>query len=328
MTTGVLLMAYGTPATAEDIEPYYTHIRHGHPPTPELLQELTDRYEAIGGLSPLLEISRRQAESLQARLGLPVVLGMKHAAPFIEDAVDQLVEQGVEHIVGIVLAPHYSKSSVGQYEERVRERLSSVEGAPNFVMIRSWHMTPSYLSLLTQRLDEALRRVPTEQLHRTEVIFSAHSLPESIVADGDPYPTQLYETGKAVALIARWPSWMTAWQSAGRTDAKWLGPDILDVIKDLADKGTQAVVVCPCGFVTDHLEVLFDVDIEAAAVAEELGITLVRSDSPNDDPMLVAALADVIMREVDRLSGTDACGCNGHCRALDSMETLLEQGGN
>lgn len=328
MTTGVLLMAYGTPATPEDIEAYYTHIRRGRPPTSELLRELTDRYEAIGGLSPLLEISRRQAEALELMLGVRVVVGMKHAPPFIEEAIDDLVAQGVDDIVGIVLAPHYSNMSVGQYEDRVRQRLSSVPNAPRFGMVRSWHMTPSYLSLLTRRLDDALRLVPKERLGRTEVIFSAHSLPESIVADGDPYPTQLSETARAVALIARWPRWRTAWQSAGRTDAKWLGPDILDVLRELADQGAQAVIVCPCGFVTDHLEVLYDVDIEARALADELGLTLVRTRSPNADPMLVDALADVITREVDRLVGVDACGCNGHCRALESMEPLLNQGGS
>lgn len=327
MTTGVLLMAYGTPATTEDIEAYYTHIRHGHPPTHELLEELTGRYEAIGGLSPLLDISRRQAEALHESLGLPVVLGMKHAAPFIEDAVDRLASQGVDEIVGLALAPHYSSMSVGQYEERVRARLASIADAPRFTMIKNWHMTPSYLSLLTRRLEEALRLIPEDRLHRTEVIFSAHSLPESILRKGDPYPRQLGETAKAVSLLARWPSWSTAWQSAGRTDAKWLGPDILDVLRDLAGGGTQAVVISTCGFVTDHLEVLYDVDIEAAALAEELGLTLVRTRSPNADPMLIDALTDVVRRELERMSGIDACGCNGHCRALDSIETLVNQGG-
>lgn len=328
MTTGVLLMAYGTPASSDEIEAYYTHIRHGNKPTPDLLRELTDRYEAIGGLSPLLDISRDQAESLESRLGVPVVLGMKHAAPFIEDAVDRLIAQGVDAIVGVVLAPHYSRMSVGQYEDRVSARLSLVPAAPTFVMIRSWHMSPSYLSLLTRRLEDALRLVPEERLKRTEVVFSAHSLPESIVSDGDPYPTQLNQTAKAVATLTRWPRWRTAWQSAGRTDAKWLGPDILDVLRELAERGTQAVVVCPCGFVTDHLEVLYDVDIEAAALAEELGLTLVRTPSPNADPMLIEALADVVRREIDRLAGIDACGCNGDCRALESIQPLLNQGGN
>ena len=323
MTTGILLMAYGTPANVEGIESYYTHVRHGRPPTAEQLQELTSRYEAIGA-SPLLEISRRQAEALQEALGLPVVLGMKHAAPFIEDAVDRLVEQGVDQIVGLVLAPHYSSMSVGQYEERARRRLRSSARIPRFVMIRHWHTAPGYLSLLARRVEEALHQIPEGRLHRTEVIFSAHSLPESIVADGDPYPSQLAETAKATTLLARWPRWSTAWQSAGRTGAKWLGPDILAVLKERADQGVEALVICPCGFVTDHLEVLYDIDIEAQALAENLGLMLVRTRSPNADPLFIEALADVANRELDRLTAADGCGCEGHCRALDRIETTTQ----
>ncbi|MGH2808865.1 MAG: ferrochelatase, partial [Actinomycetota bacterium] len=280
MTTAVLLMAYGTPPGEADIEPYYTHIRHGDPPPPELLDELTERYRAIGGLSPLLELSRRQAAALEAFVGVPVVLGMKHATPFIEDALDELIMRGVDEIVGVVLAPHYSTMSVAQYEGRVRTHLESIENAPRFTMILSWHTAPGYLSFLSGAVDEALHRVSPEKLEETHVIFSAHSLPERILADDDPYPQQLTQTANAVGVLTGWPRWSTAWQSAGRTAATWLGPDILDEMRALADAGTKAIVICACGFVTDHLEVLYDIDIEAQARAWELGIELVRTKSP------------------------------------------------
>ncbi|HEV2756643.1 MAG TPA: ferrochelatase [Actinomycetota bacterium] len=323
----VLLMAYGTPASLGDVEAYYTHVRHGRPPSTELLAELAGRYVAIGGASPLLEVSHRQAAALEEALGIPVVLGMKHAEPFIEAALDSLILSGVEEIVGLVLAPHYSGMSVGAYEERVRAHLASAPRPPRFRMIRSWHTAPGYLSLLARRVDDALRRVPEELLGRTHVLFTAHSLPESIVAAGDPYPSQLAETARAVATITRWPAWSTAWQSAGRTGARWLGPDVLDALSELAAAGAAAVVVCPCGFVADHLEVLYDLDVEAAARADELGLVMVRTASPNDDPLFVDALAGVAGRELDKVEDAADCGCNGSCRVLAGMESALDKGG-
>ncbi|MGH2755189.1 MAG: ferrochelatase [Actinomycetota bacterium] len=323
----VLLMAYGTPASSEDIERYYTHIRHGRPPAPELLEELTGRYDAIGGISPLLDISSRQASALREKLDIPVVLGMKHAEPFIEDAIDHLVLAGIEDIVGLVLAPHYSTMSIGQYENRVCEHLASIPRAPRFHMVRSWHNTPGYLSLLARRVDDALREIPEDTLQRTQVVFSAHSLPESIVAGNDPYPEQLIETARSTAILAGWPSWTTAWQSAGRTEARWLGPDLLDVLRGLAAEGTEGVVICPCGFVTDHLEILYDVDIEARALAQELGLAMVRTASPNDDPLFIGTLSNVVRHHLDRLNGNDMCGCHGHCRTFDQIGTAHTKGG-
>lgn len=278
--TGVLVMAYGTPASPDDVEAYYTDIRRGRPPSPEQLAELRSRYEAIGGVSPMLERTRAQVTALQAVLGggYRVVLGQKHAAPFIEEGRTELEAVGVERIIGLVLAPHYSAMSVGQYEERAR---------PD-VMIRSWHLEDGFIELLAERVQDA--GVDDD----TEVLFTAHSLPARILDTGDPYPEQLRETAEAVATRAGVPRWRVAWQSAGRTPEPWLGPDIGEVIPTL---DAARVVVCPVGFTSDHLEVLYDIDVLARCVAEDVGKTLVRTASLNDDPRFITVLADLVRRQ-------------------------------
>ena len=293
MSSAVLLMAYGTPRDLDDVESYYTHIRRGRPPTPEALEELTARYRAIGGKSPLLEITRKQAEELQAALGIPVFVGQKHAAPFIADAMAEIVSANVDHVVGLVLAPHYSTMSVGDYEKRARQAADELGWTGDFDMVASWHLEPGYVSLLAERTRRALESLPRGTGDAATVIFSAHSLPSRIVAGGDPYPRQLEETAAAVAAEAGLSSWTTAWQSAGATADDWLGPDLTEVLEKLAADDVPAVVVCPCGFVADHLEVLYDVDIEAAEKAERLGLALARTESPNADPAFIATLAAV-----------------------------------
>ncbi len=301
---GVVLMAYGTPRSPEEIESYYTHIRRGRPPTPELLADLTARYQAIGGVSPLAERTEAQAARLQEALDgieagrFRVTLGLKHAAPFIEDAVDELADAGVGRLVGLVLAPHYSSMSVGQYLGRLRAR--AAERAVPAAGIDSWHAEPAYVEFLAKALTDAREALPEQ----TKVLFTAHSLPERILAEGDPYPDELRATAEAVAErcgLARWTGWSVAWQSAGRTPEPWIGPDILDVLRDLAGHyrqagwdgtpGARGVLVCPCGFVSDHLEVLYDLDIEARAVAAELGLAFARTRVLNDDPTVLGALA-------------------------------------
>jgi ferrochelatase len=276
-TTGVLVMAYGTPASPDDVEAYYTDIRRGRPPTPEQLADLQRRYDAIGGVSPLLERTRAQVAALQSALGggYRVVLGQKHAAPFIEDGRADLEAMEVDRIVGLVLAPHYSALSVGQYEDRAK---------PD-AMIRNWHVEPTLIELLAERVHDV--GVDAD----TEVLFTAHSLPARVVEMGDPYPDQLRETAQAVAARAGIDRWRIAWQSAGRTPEPWLGPDLLEVIPSL-DAGR--VVVCPVGFTSDHLEVLYDVDVQARDVAQRAGKQLVRTASLNDDPRFIAMLADIV----------------------------------
>jgi ferrochelatase len=277
VTNGLLLMAYGTPASPDDIEAYYTHIRRGRAPTPEQLVELKARYEAIGGTSPLLARTTAQADGVQAALGdgWKVVLGMKHSPPFIEDGAAALKEAGVERSIGLVLAPHYSRMSVGEYAAR----------ADGVDVIESWHLEPALIDLLAERLRGAM-------LPGALVLFTAHSLPERALAAGDPYPRQVAETAEAVARAAGIDEWGVAWQSAGRTPEPWIGPDILEVMR----QRKRDTVVCPCVFVSDHLEIVYDLDVQAAGVARELGIRFARTVSLNDDARFLQLLADLVRR--------------------------------
>ena len=292
---GVVVMAYGTPASPDDVEAYYTHIRRGHAPTAEQLADLVRRYDAIGGTSPLAERTEAQRAGLAAALEArapgrcTVVLGQKHAAPFIEDAAASLRRDGVDAVVGLVLAPHYSGSSVGQYQERLS---SAADGVP-VRAIDSWHLEPAYLDFLAAAVRAGLADLPD----RTQVLFTAHSLPERALVD-DPYPDQLHESAAAAAQAAGLDdtAWSIGWQSAGRTPEPWRGPDLLEVIRDLAaTDGADGVLVCPQGFVSDHLEVVYDLDIEAAGVAAEVGMAFGRTRVLNDDRAVLGALADRVL---------------------------------
>jgi ferrochelatase len=292
---GVLVMAYGTPRALEDIEAYYTDIRGGRPPPRELLEELTDRYRAIGG-SPLLEITEAQARGIEARTGVKTYLGQKHAAPFIADAVETMATDHVEHAVGLVLAPHYSKMSVGDYAARALRAGEKLGWQGRLEVINSWHLATGYIDFLATETLRALDSLSNGARVGAVVVFSAHSLPERILQSGDPYPLQLRETGEAVARRAGLSRWEVGWQSAGRTADPWLGPDVTDVIAELAAAGAPGVVVCPCGFVADHLEVLYDIDIEARAVALSAGVDFARTAMPNDDPVFLDVVAGVVER--------------------------------
>ncbi|HEX2196599.1 MAG TPA: ferrochelatase, partial [Actinomycetota bacterium] len=260
MNPGVVVMAYGTPRGLDDVERYYTDIRHGRPPPPELLEELTARYQAIGGRSPLYEITEAQRLGLEKRLdGVPTYLGQKHSPPFIDDAVRAMGSDGVDRIVGLVLAPHYSKMSVGDYRRRVLLARDEAGLDAPVDVVESWHLEPGYVSFLAERVRVAVARLSPEARRRHVVVFTAHSLPEAILRGGDPYPAQLQETADAVAAAAGVPEHTVGWQSAGRTADPWLGPDVLEVLDRLARGGARGVVVCPCGFVSDHLELLYDV---------------------------------------------------------------------
>ena len=294
-SVGVLLMAYGTPRSREEILPYYTDIRRGRPPTPELLAELTARYDALGGTSPLAARTEAQRAGLQRALdtlapGTYVVeLGLKHADPKVEAGVDALVARGVGRIVGLVLAPHYSAFSIGQYLDRART--AAEPHGIEVLGIESWATEPAYVDFLATEVRRRLAAMPPN----TKVLFTAHSLPQRIVAAGDPYPDELRSTATAVAAAAgltSWSSWAVAWQSAGRTPEPWLGPDVLEVVDDLAaSEAADGLLVCACGFVADHLEVLYDLDIEARGRAEAAGLAFDRTACVNDDPVVLGALA-------------------------------------
>lgn len=290
-------MAYGTPTTPEDVEAYYTRIRHGRPPTPELLADLKRRYDAIGGTSPLAERTAAQVAGIAAALdreapgAFDVRFGAKYEPPLLEEAATAFRAEGFTKVVGLVLAPHSSSMSTDQYMSRAREALGpDVE----LVEIGAWYLAPGFLELIARRVKDALATIPEERLATTEVLFSAHSLPEKILESGDTYPEQLRESAELAAKIAQVPSFDVAWQSAGRTADPWIGPDILSVLRQKAAEGLTDVVSCPIGFVADHLEVLFDVDVEAQGVAREVGLHLVRTASLNDDPAFTSILAHVV----------------------------------
>jgi protoporphyrin/coproporphyrin ferrochelatase len=276
VTVGVLVMAYGSPASADEIEPYYTHIRRGRRPTDEQLTDLRRRYDAVGGTSTLRARTEAQAAVLQAALGggYRVALGMKHAAPYIEDGAAALAD--CERIVGLVLAPHFSTMSVGEYLERAREA-----SAVPFTAIESWATEPAYVHFLAAAVRDGLAELPDD----ATVLFTAHSLPARILDTGDPYPAEVRATADAVAAELGYD---TGWQSAGRTPEPWLGPDVLETIA-AADR---PLLVCPCGFVADHLEVAYDLDVEAAGQARARDLPFARTRVLNDDATVLAALAE------------------------------------
>lgn len=296
---GVLVMAYGSPASPADVESYYTHVRRGRPPGPELVADLQRRYDAIGGVSPLVARTTAQVDALQAALGTGhlVALGQKHAAPFVEDAVAGLAGRGVDQIVGLVLAPHASALSTGEYHSRA----GAAAGAAglSYAAVGPWHLRPELVALLAERVVQAHSRFDPGT--KVETLVTAHSLPRrALDLDVPSYPEQLRRTGEAVAHRAGLgSSWRIAWQSAGRTADPWIGPDILEVIRSLPDEGIEGVVVCPAGFVSDHLEILYDVDIEARAVADRSGLMLERTESLNDDPGLIALLGGLVRETVE-----------------------------
>lgn len=296
MTTGVLVMAHGTPAQPSDVEEFYTRIRRGQPPSPELLADLVRRYEAIGGTSPLTELSVAQAAGVAYALeqrapGRYVVeLGNKHTEPFIEDAGRALAARAPTSVVGVVLAPHESSLSTAQYHQRAAAAVAPLP----YRRVRPWFDDPAFISLQAERLRQALAAVPGSRRATTAVLFTAHSLPTRVVTEGENYPEQLERSAAAVAAIVPLPRWSIAWQSAGRTADPWLGPDLLGVVRELPADGVTDVVVCPIGFVSDHLEVLFDLDIEAAGVARQVGVGFSRTSSLNDDPAFTSFLADLV----------------------------------
>ena len=281
--TAVILMAYGSPERVADVPAYYADIRGGRPISPEQLEDLVARYRALGieDSNPLNAITEATRAALEAEVGLPVYTGMKHWSPRISDAVEAALAGGANHLVGLVLAPHYSALSIAGYRRLLDE---AVAGRAGVIFVESWHDDPGLIAFLADRIRDT----------DAHVVFTAHSLPARILDEGDPYKDQLLETAQLVADSAGVEDWSFSFQSESPTGEPWLGPDILDHLEDLSGRGVDDVLVCPVGFVSDHLEIRWDIDTEAKDKARELGVHLDRIEMPNDDPRFVRVLAEIV----------------------------------
>jgi ferrochelatase len=285
VSAAVVLMAYGSPERLSDVPAYYADIRGGRPIPPERLEDLVQRYRRLGieDSNPLNAITEQTRAALERALGLSVFTGMKHWRPRIADAADLALASGADVVVGLVLAPHYSRLSIAGYREQLE---AAIGDRARLAFVESWHDDPGFVGVLADRIRGA----------DAHVVFTAHSLPARILDEGDPYRDQLLETAALVAAEADVEDWSFSFQSESPTGEPWLGPDILDHLVALAARGIRDVLVCPVGFVSDHLEIRWDIDTEARERADELGMRLERIEMPNADPAFVAVLAAIVGR--------------------------------
>jgi ferrochelatase len=289
---GLLVMAYGGPDNLEEVEPYLMDVRGYRPTSPEIIHEVRERYRAIGGRSPIFERTQAQAQALEAALSangehFKAFLGMKHWHPFIKDALTEMCDQRIEHAVGVVMAPHYSRMSIETYFKKIEEANSGIQLA----RIDDWHLLPEYLNALARRVREALGRFSDSVRADVPIIFTAHSLPERILEWDDPYPKQLHETVAGVMKILGPHPHEFAFQSAAISKDPWLGPDASEPIERLAAQGERNILICPIGFVCEHVEILYDIDIVYQDLAKKLGVHLERIEMLNDDPEMISGLA-------------------------------------
>jgi protoporphyrin/coproporphyrin ferrochelatase len=289
----VLLMAYGGPGNLAEVEPYLMDVRGGRPTKPHLVDEIRARYARIGGRSPILELTRAQAAAVGRALGVGyrTYVGMRHWHPYIKETVAAIGRAGHRRVVGIVMAPHYSGMSVGAYEQKLLDAAQEQEPL-EVALVRSWWEQPRFLETVAEHVQQALQRFPKPR--DVQIIFTAHSLPERILATGDPYPEELKASATEVARRLQLDAWHVAYQSAGATNEPWLGPDAGELMTKLARTGADGMLLVPIGFVCDHVEILYDIDIEYQAIAKRLGVQLERTASLNDDAGLVAAVANVV----------------------------------
>ncbi|EAE0854907.1 ferrochelatase [Listeria monocytogenes] len=298
---GLLVMAYGTPYKDEDIERYYTDIRHGHKPSEEMIADLRGRYHAIGGLSPLAKITEAQAYGLEKALNesqdeveFKAYIGLKHIEPFIEDAVEAMHKDGIEEAISIVLAPHYSSFSVEAYNKRAKDAADKLGGL-RIKAINDWYKQPKFIQMWADRINETAKQIPADELLDTVLIVSAHSLPEKIKQHNDPYPDQLQETADFIFEKVVVPHYALGWQSEGKTGEPWLGPDVQDLTRELYGREKyKHFIYTPVGFVAEHLEVLYDNDYECKVVTDEVGATYHRPPMPNSDPEFLEVLRTVV----------------------------------
>lgn len=292
---GVLVMAYGGPKSLEEVEPYLLDVRGYRPTSPEIIREVRERYRELGGRSPILERTRAQADALEAALNasgedFKAFVGMRHWHPYIKDTLAAMCEQGIERVIGLVMAPHYSRMSIGAYFKKVQEAGFPIQ----FAGIEDWHLEPGYLDALAERVRVALQRFPGEVRAEVPVIFTAHSLPERILEWNDPYPVQLQETVSAVIERLGPQPHVFAYQSAAISGDAWLGPDASELIERYAKEGKRQVLICPIGFVCEHVEILYDIDIVYQNLAKSLGVRLERIEMLNDSPVMISGLARLV----------------------------------
>ncbi|WP_273836147.1 ferrochelatase [Guptibacillus sedimenti] len=305
-TMGLLVMAYGTPYKEEDIERYYTHIRRGRKPSDEQLKDLQDRYKAIGGISPLAKITEDQAKGLEAHLNkvqdeieFKLYIGLKHIEPFVEDAVQEMHNDGIEEAVSIVLAPHFSTFSIKSYNGRAKQEAEKI-GGPVIHSVESWYDEPKFITYWAKRIKAIFDDMSDQEREKAVLIVSAHSLPEKIIANGDPYPDQLKETADLIVEESGVKNVAIGWQSEGNTPDPWIGPDVQDLTRDLHEKqGFTSFVYAPVGFVADHLEVLFDNDYECKVVTDVIGANYYRPEMPNAQDEFIEILSTVVLKELN-----------------------------
>ncbi|MDX1419099.1 MAG: ferrochelatase [Rubricoccaceae bacterium] len=313
---GVLFMAYGGPASLDEIPGYLADIRHGRPTTQAVLDEITNNYRQIGGRSPIVELTKAQIDGAMRHLNPPgeperyrAYLGMRHWAPWIEETVGQMLDDGIERAVGIVLAPHFSTLSIAKYQQKVRAGLDLYRGDLDVAFVDAYYDEDLLIEAFAERVRQGIEAFPDDEQDEVHVVFSAHSLPVRILKGGDPYQDQLWTTARLVAERVGLPEarWSWSYQSEGRSPEPWLGPQLEDHIPALkAERGIDKVVSVVIGFVCDHVEILYDVDIEAQAAAQEAGVRLVRPPSLNDDPRFVRLLADLVAGEAARAGWVEA----------------------
>jgi ferrochelatase len=297
--TGVLVMAYGGPQNLDEVEPYLLDVRAGRPTSPEVISTVRERYREIGGRSPLLERTQAQAQALEAALNrqggrFRAYVGMRHWHPHIKDTLAQMAADGIQRAVGVVMAPHYSRMSIGAYFKKVAEAEAPVTVAP----IEHWHLLPGYLDAMAERVQTALAGFPAEVRASVPVIFTAHSLPQRILEWGDPYPLELQATVTALMQRLGGQPHQLAYQSAAMTPEPWLGPDAGDVIARLATEGQRHILIAPIGFTCEHVEILYDVDIAYQRQAQALGVDLRRIEMLNTAPAMIEGLAGLIRQQV------------------------------
>jgi ferrochelatase len=300
---GVLLMSYGSPESLDDFEAYFTDIRGGRKPPPELVEEIKARYRLIGGKSPLFQITQDQAKALQEQLNanqrnFQVYVGMRHWHPYIRETFKKILEDSVDRLVALVLAPQYSRMSVGAYIQKVKEAEAEFDSHIPISYVQSWNRQPLFLEAITQNVKKALEQFPAPSRNQVQIIFTAHSLPERILAENDPYPEQLRQTIDGVVKRVGPVSWHFAYQSQGRTAEKWLGPTVEATLDDLLAKGHREVLIAPVGFVADHVEILYDIDILFKNLATSKGMHLERIESLNTNPLFIEALASVVLDQL------------------------------